>query len=137
MFALLSLIPGVASVAEGISKAWFDTKVRLVTARIGGDRDVAVSLVEAAAKQEHENTNKLSIIASNKFLTILLITAAIPLVGYEWKVIVWDTMLGLGSTPAVKGQVAEWGNTVWYFLFGTPAIMSLGKMWFSRDKTGQ
>ena len=57
---------------------------------------------------------------------------ALPLVGYEWKVYVWDTMLGWGTTEAVKGQVADWGNTIIYFLFGSPTVMGLGKMWFSR-----
>lgn len=137
MLAFLSSLPIIGQIVISITSAFFNAKVSLVQARIGGDKEVAVKLVSAAAQNEHENTTKLGIFASNKFLTALLIAAAIPLVGYEWKVYVWDAMLGWGTTDAVKGQVAEWGNTVWYFLFGTPTIMALGKMWFGRDKTGQ
>lgn len=132
LMAILALIPGLSTLVTTITTAFFNAKVQITQARIGGDRDVAVQLVQAAAAQEHENTARLGIIASNKLLTVLLITAAIPLIGFEWKVYVWDTMLGWGTTPAVTGQVADWGNTVWYFLFGSPTVMGLGKMWFSR-----
>lgn len=139
MFAFLAMIPGLAAVVEGISKAFFDAKVRLVQARIGGDRDVAVALVSAAAAQENANASKLAIIASNKILTFMLIAFATPLLVFEWKVIVYDIvyMDGTASTDPIKGQVAEWANTIIGFLFGSATVMGLGKMWFSRDKTGQ
>jgi len=132
MFALIGLIPGFLNLFTTIAGKAFDAKVSIVQARTGADRDVAIKMVQAAAAQEHENTARLSIIASNRFLTILLIAAALPLIGFEWKIYIWDTMLGWGSTDPVKGQVAEWGNTVWYFLFGSPTVMGLGKMWLSR-----
>lgn len=137
MLAFLNLIPGISTLITKVTEAWFNAKVRLVQARIGGDRDVAVQLVKAEMAQAHENTSRLSIFASNKFLTFLLIAFALPLVAYEWKIYIWDTMLGWGTTPAVKGDVAGWANTIIYFLFGAPTAMGLGKLWFNRDKTGQ
>lgn len=134
---LLNLIPGVSSLIQNVTTAFFNSKVQLTQARIGGDVAVATALVKASESAAHEQTNRLSIIANNKFLTFLLIAAAVPLVGFEWKVIVWDKMLGWGSTDAITGQVADWGNTVWYFLFGSPTVMGLGKLWFSRDKAGE
>lgn len=133
MLALLGALPIIGTAVTAFFNAMFNAKVQITQAKIGGDRDVAVKLVQAAEAQEHENTAKLGIFASNKFLTILLIAAALPLVAFEWKVYVWDAMLGWGSTDAVRGQVAEWGNTVWYLLFGAPTVMGLGKMWFGRD----
>jgi hypothetical protein len=133
MLALLGIIPGLTTAVTAFFTARFNAKVQVVQAQTGADRDVAVKLVQAAQLQAHEDTAKLGIFASNKFLTILLIAAACPLVAFEWKVYVWDTMLGWGSTPAVHGQVADWGNTVWYFLFGAPTVMGLGKMWFGRS----
>jgi hypothetical protein len=130
--ALLALIPGLSSLVSSITTAFFNAKVQITQAKIGGDRDVAVKLVQAAAQQEHENTTRLGIIASNKLLTILLVAMAIPIVGFEWKVIVWDKMLGWGSTDEVSGQVASWAQSVIYFLFGAPTVMGLGKMWFTR-----
>lgn len=130
--ALLALIPGLSTLVTSITTAFFNAKVQITQAKIGGDRDVAVKLVQAAAQQDHENTARLGIIASNKLLTILLVLFAAPLVAFEWKVYVWDAMLGWGTTDAVKGQVADWGNTVIYFLFGAPTALALGKMWFTR-----
>lgn len=134
MLALLGALPVIGSLITAFMNAMFNAKVSIVQAKTSADRDVAVALVKAAEVKAHEDTSRLGIFASNRFLTALLILAAIPLVGYEWKVYVWDTILGWGTTEAVKGQVAEWGNTVWYFLFGAPTVMGLGKMWFGRDK---
>lgn len=133
MLAFLGALPVIGTMVTAFFNAMFNAKVEITRAKIGGDRDVAVALVKAAEAQAHEDGVKLGIFASNKFLTVLLLLAATPLVIFEWKIIVWDTMLGWGTTDAVKGQVAEWGNTVWYFLFGAPTVMGLGKMWFSRS----
>ena|SRR6266404_1968575 len=132
MLAFLSLIPSLFTVINGFTSKYFDAKVAIAQAKVGGDRDVAVKLVQAAAQQEHENTARLSIIASNKILTLLLVAMAIPIVGFEWKVIVWDKMLGWGTTDALAGDVSDWAKSVIYFLFGAPTVMGLGKMWFSR-----
>lgn len=129
---LVALIPGLNTLVSSITTSFFNAKVSITQARVGGDRDVAVKLVQAAAAQESENTARLGIIAGNRFLTLLLISMALPLVWFEWKVIVWDTILGLGVTEPVKGQVADWGNTIIYFLFGAPTVMGIGKMWFNR-----
>jgi hypothetical protein len=40
------------------------------------------------------------------------------IVAYIGKVVVWDTMLGLGTTPAIKGDVAAWMGMVMLFLVG-------------------
>lgn len=133
--ALLALIPGLSTLVTAITTAFFNAKVEITQAKLGADKDVATKLVQAAAAQEHEDTARLGIIASNKLLTFLLIAMAIPLVAFEWKVILWDKMLGWGSTPELSGQVASWAQSVIYFLFGAPTVMGLGKMWFSRKDT--
>ena len=33
---------------------------------------------------------------------------AFPLIIYVWKVIVWDKVLGMGSTDPITGMVADW-----------------------------
>lgn len=133
IMGLLGFLPKVLNFAEAWQKNKYDAQVQITAAKIGGNTEQAKALVSAHNAQEEANVKRLGIFASNKFLTILLITAAIPLVGYEWKVYVYDTMLGWGSTEAVKGQVAEWGNTVWWFLFGSPTVMGIGKMWMNKN----
>ena len=44
------------------------------------------------------------------------------------KVVVWDTMLGLGTTPAVKGDVAEWMGMVMLFLVGKRGFENVARI---------
>lgn len=134
---MLKFIPGVGSLIETITTKWFDTKVALVSARLGVDRDVAVGMLKVAAQDNLTNARKLNVFASNPLLTLLLLGFAVPIAAFEWKVVIWDTMLGWGTTPPIHGQVADYMQTVIYFLFGAPTAMGIGKMWFGRNKTGE
>lgn len=148
MLALLGMIPGLAAVVQGITSAYFNAKVQLVRARIGGDQKVATELVTAAATESHDNTSRLSILASNPLLTFLLIGFAAPLVIFVWKVVVVDIVVGPGcfwftsvcwvaNTDPIKGEVAAWATTIIGFLFGSSTTLAVGKMWFGRDKSGE
>lgn len=137
MLALLSLIPGIGTVIQAVMTAVFDAKVKITQAKTGTDRDAAVAMLRAAEVEAHERTAALAIIAGNKLLTILVIAFATPLVFYEWQVIVidklWCGALSLNcSTDPIKGQVADWANTIIYSIFGGTAATTIGKMWFSR-----
>jgi hypothetical protein len=136
MFALittfLGMIPGLSSMVTGITNAWFNSKVQITTAKIGGDVAVATELVKASAKMEHERTTQLSVFAGSKVLSVILIGFATPLIIYEWVIIIHDIVLGYGSHDPIRGQVADWGNTIIAFLFGSATIQSLGTMWFNR-----
>ena len=35
-----------------------------------------------------------------------------PIIVYFWKVVVWDTVLGWGTTPALTGAVGEWAMII-------------------------
>ena len=140
VLAFLNMIPGLSSVITNFTNKAFDAKVSLVQARIGGDRAVAEKLVTAAVAQDHENTSKLSIMAGNKVLVIMLIGFATPIMAYEWKIVIWDIVLGSwthGTTDAIKGEVAAWATTIIGFLFGSSTIVTVGNMWFNRNKAGQ
>lgn len=43
---------------------------------------------------------------------------------YVGKVVIWDTMLGLGSTPAVRGDVATWMSLIISFFMGGQVVSS-------------
>jgi hypothetical protein len=125
------------------TQAKFDAKVAIVQAKVGGDRDVAISLVKATEAREHENTNKLAIISSNPLLVFLLLGFAVPLVIFEWKVVVVDITIGPGcifghcwegNTDPIRGQVADWATTIIGFLFGSTTVLAAGKMYFGRKQ---
>ena len=50
---------------------------------------------------------------------------AFAFVIYVWKVVIWDKVLGLGSTDALGGDVAQWAMIVLTAYFGG---RSLGKV---------
>jgi hypothetical protein len=125
MWAILGLIPGLLKLVENWQKNKFDAQVAITTAKIGGDRDVAVAMIQG-------QSSRLAAVAGNKILTLLVVAFAVPFVVYINKVVVWDIVLGLGSTDAIKGQVAEWANTIIAFIFGAPTALALGKMFLNR-----
>lgn len=53
------------------------------------------------------------------------------------KVIIWDTMLGLGTTPALRGTVAEWGHIVVASIFGGQFALGIVGVIFNRLTGGR
>lgn len=47
---------------------------------------------------------------------------------YYGKVVVWDVMLGLGTTDAIRGAVAEWMQTIIVSLFGSGTALGIARM---------
>jgi len=47
---------------------------------------------------------------------------------YLGKVVVWDTMLGLGSTSAIHGNVGDWLGMIAAFLFGKRGIENVARI---------
>ncbi len=54
--------------------------------------------------------------------------AAYIFVAYLGKVVVWDSMLGLGATPVIKGAVGEWLALIAMFLFGKRTIENVARI---------
>lgn len=132
MLPFLAAIPIIGNVITGVTSAVFDAKVRIVQARTGAERDKAVEIVKAAATETEQATARLGIIAGNKLLTVLVVIFSLPFAIFIWKVVVIDIVLGLGTTDPIKGQVAEWANTIIVCLFGAPTAVTIGKMILSR-----
>lgn len=130
---LIGIIPGLTGLAQSWVNKSYDAKVAITTAKIGGDRDVAVALVKAAAESEHSSVGRLQAIASSKGLMFLIIAFALPWVAYEWKVVVWDNILQLGTTPAIRGNVGEWGGVIIASLFGSGTVLAAARMYFNKQ----
>lgn len=54
--------------------------------------------------------------------------AAYIFVVYVAKVVVWDTMLGLGTTDPVRGNVGDWLGLIAAFLFGKRGIENVARI---------
>ena len=47
---------------------------------------------------------------------------------YVWKVVVWDKVLGLGTTDALSGDVAQWAMVVLTAYFGGRSIEKVARI---------
>ena len=54
--------------------------------------------------------------------------AALPVVIYIWKVIVYDKCLGLGTTDAITGDVGTWAGVIITTYFGGRTIEKVARI---------
>jgi hypothetical protein len=53
---------------------------------------------------------------------------ALAFIIYVWKVVVWDTVLGLGTTNPLSGQVAQWAMIVLTAYFGGRSLEKVARI---------
>jgi len=137
VLAVLNMIPGLSTLITTLASAYFNSKVQLTSARIGADTAVTTAMLTAVGKEEASRVDALKVIGSSWILSFLVVGFSMPWIGYEWKVVIWDTMLGWGTTPAIHGAVGDWATTIIGCLFGSGTVITAGHMWFNRSKVGE
>lgn len=132
--ALLGALPVVGNLVTSTQKTIFDSKVRIIQAKTGADREAVVEALKTAGLESEQRKETMAIVASSKILTVMVVAFAAPLIIFVWKVIVWDKVMGLGSTDALHGQVGDWANQIVWFIFGAPTALSGLRMFLSRKQ---
>lgn len=80
----------------------------------------AIDLAKADMLAQIEARKQAVILAGNPWAGRLQVCFGLVPLLYEGKIVIWDTMLGLGSTPAVHGDVAVWMSlSISFFMGGT------------------
>lgn len=96
--------------------------------------DVAIATAAVQAEIASRNAQKEIIIAEQGHWLTRSIRPlmALPLVGYLWKVIIWDKIVcafwvscPAGSTDAIGGNVGEWMGIIIISYFGTTAAVDI------------
>ncbi len=128
MLAILGLIPGLMGLIEAIVGKVSDNRTKVVMAQLGVDRDKALAIIQAQTTMDTNRVSWLSVVGSNWVLTWLIVAFATPLVWYFGKCVIYDTILGLGSTAPIHGQVADWASAIIYSLFGSAAAVGSAAM---------
>lgn len=124
---LLSFIPGVLSIIQG----WQRQKADVELARVEAAKATGEAAVAAAAQESAGRARTWGVIGASSLLTWLVILLALPIAWFEWKVVVWDTVLQLGTTEPIKGQVADWMNTIIASLFGSSTVLAVAQLWWT------
>ena len=57
---------------------------------------------------------------------------AFPIIIYLWKVIVWDKVLGWGTTDAIAGDVGVWAGTIVTTYVGGRSLEKIARTIWSR-----
>ena len=79
--------------------------------------------------RERELATQLAIAEQGRWYTALPRPLyAFAFIVYVWKVVVWDRVLGLGSTPALTGDVAQWAMIVLTAYFGGRSLEKVARI---------
>src|ERR1700676_3296338 len=99
-----------APIVNGFISAY---KARLA-AESSQDRTAADLAAKAIEAEIEARKSAAAIIISEQgrwYTAIIRPLLAVPVIIYLWKVIVWDKVLGLGTTDAIGGDVGAWADT--------------------------
>jgi len=94
--------------------------------RIAADLAARELAVEA---RERELATQVTIAEQGRWYTALPRPLfAFAFIIYVWKVVVWDIVFGLGSTPALSGEVAHWATVVLTAYFGGRSLEKVARI---------
>ncbi len=140
ILAFFTAIPAIMQGTTAFAQAFYNAKVQITTARVGGDVNVAKALVSGIVAEGDVRVHFLETVSHSKFLQWIVGGFAGPWIIYGWKVIVWDNIVCFaifgvyGSTPAIHGEVATWAPIVLAGIFGTGSVMAVGQMFYNRKE---
>lgn len=102
-----------------------------------GTRDAkAADLAHAAISAEIETRRQAAEIRKAEGpwgpTGILMFGFGLVVLIYVGKVVVWDIVLGLGTTDAIRGPVAAWVDTIIQWLFGSGTVLAVARMAMTR-----
>ena len=138
ILALFQAIPAITGGINNFVSKYYDSKVQITAARIGGDVEVAKQLVSGVVTEGQTRVEFLRAVSQSKFLMILVGGFALPWMFYQAKVVAWDNIISMwlfgvyGSTPAIKGIVGEWAGLIIGGIFGAGSVAAIGQMFFNR-----
>jgi|SRR6185295_5230174 len=127
------------TILTALGKLGFDSLVKGYEAKLAAGNTSERIAADLAAKdldlqgRERELNTQLMISDSGRWWTAApraIVCWAFAL--YIAKVVVIDSALGWGTTPALKGMIAEWGGTVICFWFGGRTLEKVARIFRPR-----
>jgi hypothetical protein len=94
--------------------------------------DLAAKAI-AAEIEAHKSANAVIIAEQGRWYTATIRPLlALPVIIYLWKVIVWDKVLGWGTTDAIAGDVGVWAGTIVTTYVGGRSLEKIARTIWSR-----
>lgn len=133
ILAFFSALPSLVHGFEAFTKAHYDARVKIKTAQIGGDVEMAKQLVTGIVAEGNTRVEFLKTVVQSKFLMWVVGIWSAPWMFYQAKVVAWDNILSMlflghyGYTPEIKGLVAGWAGVILAGIFGTGGVMAISQ----------
>jgi hypothetical protein len=90
--------------------------------------DLAVKEIEAEIEARKQASAIIIAEQGRWYTAIIRPVLALPVIIYFWKAIVWDKVLGLGSTDPLTGMIAEWSGLILTAYVGGRSIEKVARI---------
>jgi hypothetical protein len=94
--------------------------------------DLAKKEIEADIAARAEATKVIMVEQGRWYTAIIRPLFAFPLVIYFWKIILWDKVLGFGTTDPLTGVVGEWAGIIIVAYFGGRSLEKVARVFARR-----
>lgn len=147
IIAFFTAIPSIVGGVTAFTTAFYNAKVQITQAKIGGDVEAAKSIVTAAATEQEARVNTLKVVAGSKVLLWVFTLYLVPPGLYRAKIYLIDKLIGPGSFDLLwiwpitwdgntdqlgNGDIGSSDHLIISFMFGSATALALGHMWFTR-----
>lgn len=133
VLALIKMVPIIGGAVTAFVNKYYDAKVQITAAKIGGDTAVARAAITAAVTADKTRVDGLRVVSGSWVLSLLVLGFATPLVVWEWKVVVWDIVLRWGTTDPIRDPMIQaWAGTIIACLFGSGTVLTIAHTYFNR-----
>lgn len=136
ILAFFTALPSLVNGVNAFTAKYFDTKVQLYAARVGGDVAIAKAMLLAEAQANSAKVSWIAALAQNPAMMFIVIGFALPFIIFEWKCVVYDIvwMSGTTSTDPIKGQLADWASTILNGIFITTTGVGVAHAFINRKQ---
>ncbi|GIK83135.1 MAG: hypothetical protein AB7O43_23250 [Hyphomicrobiaceae bacterium] len=90
--------------------------------------DLAAKEIEAEIEARKQASAIIIAEQGRWYTAIIRPLLALPVIIYFWKVIVWDKVLGLGSTDPLTGMIADWSGLILTAYVGGRSIEKVARI---------
>lgn len=90
--------------------------------------DLATKEIEAEIEARKQASAIIIAEQGRWYTAIIRPLLALPIIIYLWKVIVWDKVLGLGTTDPITGMIADWAGMILTAYVGGRSIEKVARI---------
>ncbi len=90
--------------------------------------DLAAKEIEAEIEARKQASAIIIAEQGRWYTAIIRPLLALPIIIYFWKVIVWDKVLGLGTTDPITGMIADWTGMILTAYVGGRSIEKVARI---------